>query len=260
MPKTELVDDLGLSAFAIADSLRSISRSIRQCADRIESAAKDGSRETLQNALQLIFKTADTPGSKIVFAGVGKSYLIGRKLAATMTSVGTPAISIHATEALHGDLGIIRPFDCIILLSYSGATDEVVNLATILRNSNWPSSFQPSVLNSHVNSHTNEVASDSSRSDSFLHSGVFLLGMGAEMDSPLGRLCDAWIECKVDGELSSTVCAPTTSSSLMLAMGDSIAMLLMARRNFGPHDYARNHPGGELGRKSRSEIAYTTTC
>ncbi|KAJ2399599.1 hypothetical protein GGI23_002559 [Coemansia sp. RSA 2559] len=219
MPKRDATDELDLSVHAIADSLRAISQSLKQCADRISTPSSEA-HAMLQEALRLIYKTGDTADGKLVFAGVGKSYLVGKKLAATMTSVGTLAVSMHATEAVHGDLGLIRANDCVVLLSYSGCTDEVVRLAAVLR------AMRPT------------------------HPGV-LIGMSgaAQADSPLGKLCDAWIDCKVDAELSSAVCAPTTSSSLMLAMGDAIAMLLMARRNFGPADFVRNHPGGQLGRR-----------
>ncbi|KAJ2657696.1 hypothetical protein IWW48_004377 [Coemansia sp. RSA 1200] len=233
MPRCEHADELDLSIGSIATSLRAISDAIRQCADRIDTTATKGndnnveSRMQLQRALRLICKTADTPGAKVVFAGVGKSYLVGRKLAATMTSVGTPALCIHATEAVHGDLGIVNPTDCVVLLSYSGATSEVVRLASVLR----------------ATTTTTTISSSSGRRP-------YLVGMSGAammMDSPLGTLCDAWIDCKVDAELSTVVCAPTTSSSLTLAMGDAISMLLMARRNFGPSDFLRNHPGGQLG-------------
>ncbi|KAJ1663955.1 hypothetical protein IW140_004482 [Coemansia sp. RSA 1813] len=235
MPKRDTADELDLSVRSIADSLRAISESIKQCADRIESDTKSNAHEMLQRALRLIYKMADTRGAKMVFTGVGKSYLIGKKLAATMTSVGTPAICIHATEAVHGDLGMVHPLDCVVLLSYSGATDEVVHLASVLRTMRW--------------GHPND-ADDNGCTAGFCGNRAFLVGMsGAEMDSPLGKLCDAWIDCKVDSELSSVVCAPTTSSNVTLAMGDAISMLLMARRNFGPSDFARNHPGGQLGQK-----------
>ncbi|KAJ2752054.1 hypothetical protein H4S06_004008 [Coemansia sp. BCRC 34490] len=240
MPRCEHADELDLSISSIATSLRAISDAIRQCADRIDTTATKGndnngeSRMQLQRALRLICKTADTPGAKVVFAGVGKSYLVGRKLAATMTSVGTPALCIHATEAVHGDLGIVNPADCVVLLSYSGATSEVVRLASVLR----------------ATTTTTTTTTTISSSGGGGGRRPYLVGMSGApmmMDSPLGTLCDAWIDCKVDAELSTVVCAPTTSSSLTLAMGDAISMLLMARRNFGPSDFLRNHPGGQLG-------------
>ncbi|KAJ1818172.1 hypothetical protein LPJ60_004461, partial [Coemansia sp. RSA 2675] len=160
------------------------------------------------------------PGGKIVFTGVGKSYQIGKKLSATFTSVGTPSICIHATEALHGDIGLLAPGDCVVALSYSGATEEVLRMTEHVRRSSGSSSSER----------------------------ISVLGMGRSSFSPLGALCDAWIDCAVVAELSDSVNAPTCSSSLMLAIGDALAVLLMNRRQFGPADFARNHPGGHLGR------------
>ncbi|KAJ1811938.1 hypothetical protein LPJ56_004107, partial [Coemansia sp. RSA 2599] len=176
---------------------------------------------------------ADSPRQKIVFTGVGKSFLIGKKLAATLTSVGTPAVSLHSTEALHGDLGIIHPGDCVVALSYSGNTEEVLRLFSVLQGMRESKEVEPSGM-------------------------IWLVGMGRSRHSPLGKLCDAWIESTVDQELSSSVNAPTNSSSLMLAIGDAIAIFLMNRRQFGPTDFARNHPGGHLGIISRQLASQTS--
>ncbi|KAJ2594271.1 hypothetical protein H4R99_005873 [Coemansia sp. RSA 1722] len=225
MTPAALVDDFALAATNIADSLDKVSQVIKQCANRIRSDSAE-----LQSALQIIAQTADSQTQKIIFTGVGKSFLIGKKLAATLTSVGTPAVSLHSTEAMHGDLGIIHPGDCVIALSYSGNTEEVIRLFTVLRG----------------------MRSSENRA---LENTVWLVGMGRTGQSPLGNLCDAWIESAVDQELSLSVNAPTSSSSLMLAIGDAIAILLMNRRQFGPTDFARNHPGGHLGIVSRQLAA-----
>ncbi|KAJ2535466.1 hypothetical protein EV175_006911, partial [Coemansia sp. RSA 1933] len=130
MPQPDTTEELDVATHTIASSLRAISQSLKQCADRMGTAS--GGTQ-LQEALRLLYRTSDTTGGKVVFTGVGKSYLVGKKLAATMTSTGTPSVCIHATDAVHGDLGIIGKGDCVVLLSYSGATDEVVRLATVLR-------------------------------------------------------------------------------------------------------------------------------
>ncbi|KAJ2794788.1 hypothetical protein H4R20_006111, partial [Coemansia guatemalensis] len=205
-------DDLDKAARSIASSLDLVGLAIKQHADRLRQDTQE-----LQRALDIIFTVADAPRSKFVITGVGKSFLVGKKLAATMTSVGTRAVALHATEALHGDVGIIDSGDCVIALSYSGVTEEMVKLAKVLRD-------------------------PQNRHD------VWLIGMGRSVNSPLGELCDAWIDCSVETELSSVVCAPTISSSLMLALGDSIATLLMNRSKFGPSDFVRNHPSGNLGK------------
>ncbi|KAJ1719956.1 hypothetical protein LPJ53_005357 [Coemansia erecta] len=196
----------------IALSLDKASQALHHAAQRLRSHPED-----LSQALTLLLATTtSTPTGKLVFAGVGKSYLIGRKLAATMMSTGTYAISLHATDALHGDLGVMQSGDCLVALSYSGATEEVVRVA-----------------------------------ESVGRRGVRVVGMGGERRSPLGRLCDAWIACGVPGEMSAAVAAPTCSSAVMMAMGDAIAVMMMERRRFGPTEFARNHPAGELGRVSR---------
>ncbi|KAJ2835545.1 hypothetical protein FBU31_001597 [Coemansia sp. 'formosensis'] len=213
------VDDLECCSLDVASSLELTGLAMKQCADRLRKNST-----TFKSALRLLIRAADRPGSKIVFTGVGKSYQIGKKLAATFTSVGTLSICIHATEALHGDMGIVTPGDCVVALSYSGATEEVLRMTE------------------HV------------RSYSCMDERVCVVGMGRSSESPLGALCDAWIDSAVASELSDSVNAPTCSSSLMLAIGDALAVLLMNRRQFGPADFARNHPGGHLGR-SASQIA-----
>ncbi|KAJ2455740.1 hypothetical protein EV183_000587 [Coemansia sp. RSA 2336] len=190
----------------IAESLEAISNAIRKQADRLRAEPTK-----LEPALDILHKASK---GKIIITGVGKSYLISQKLAATMTSIGTRAISMHATDAVHGDLGMVERGDCLLALSYSGETREVIRVCEIIRE----------------------------RGD------CWVVGMGRSKESSMGALCDAWIDCLVDEELSANVCAPTTSSSLMLAMGDAIAVLLMQKKRFGPLDFARNHPGGFLGK------------
>ncbi|KAJ2310833.1 hypothetical protein IWW54_002974 [Coemansia sp. RSA 2705] len=216
-------DDVDGAAAAVASSLSLVSKAIKQHADSLRQNSHE-----LQAALRILFTVTDTPGSKIVVTGIGKSFLIGKKLAATLTSVGTRAVSLHATEALHGDMGIIGSGDCIIALSNSGETEEVVRLASIIH---------------------------SMRSQRAAYMNVWLVGMGRSQNSSLGHWCDAWISCPVDTELSDNVSAPTVSSSLMLAVGDSIAIMLMNRRRFGPLDFARNHPGGALGQPSQQQTS-----
>ncbi|KAJ2796378.1 hypothetical protein H4R21_004741 [Coemansia helicoidea] len=210
-------DSLDYGIAAVADSLDLAGMAIAKHAARLRQDP-----HMLRPALEILLATAGAAGSKVVVTGVGKSFLIGKKLAATLTSVGTPAVSLHATEALHGDMGIVGPGDCVLALSYSGGTDEVVRLASILRGARERQA-----------------------------GGPWLVGMGRSPHTPLGELCDAWIDCAVDTELSRAVCAPTVSSSLMLAIGDALSIMLMNHRRFGPADFARNHPGGHLGAVTR---------
>ncbi|KAJ2714173.1 hypothetical protein H4R19_001870 [Coemansia spiralis] len=215
-------DDLDHAIAAVAGSLDMASTAIKQHAARLRRDPR-----MLRPALEILLSVARTAGSKVVVAGVGKSFLIGKKLAATLTSVGTPAVSMHATEALHGDMGILGPGDCVLALSYSGETEEVVRLASVLR----------AARARHPR-------------------GPRLIGMGRSPATPLGELCDAWIDCAVDAELSQDVRAPTVSSSLMLAIGDALAIMLMDYRCFGPADFAQNHPGGCLGAAGRKRPGY----
>ncbi|KAJ1960116.1 hypothetical protein GGI12_003973 [Dipsacomyces acuminosporus] len=235
--------DFDSATLQVAESMERVSRAIKQCAERLRS-----DRQGFQAVLRILLKTAAQPQSKYVFTGVGKSYLIAKKLAATLTSVGSPSVCLHATEALHGDLGIVHPGDCVIALSYSGNTEEVIRLASVLRD-------RQITMASHLNVRQypgNDGCSQSSSSSNAV--GIAIIGMGRSADTPLGRLCDAWIDTSVESELSPSVNAPTSSSSVMLAIGDAIAMFLMNSKQFGALDFARNHPGGHLGRVGRAII------
>jgi len=148
----------------------------------------------------------------VVVSGMGKSGLIGAKLAATMSSLGQPAHFLHPSEAVHGDLGRVRPGDVAILISYSGGTEEVVNLAAILRTD-----------------------------------GVPRIGISCRHDSHLARLSDVHLAIGDVVEACPLNLAPTASTTAMLAMGDALALAVARRRNFAEDDFHRRHPGGSLG-------------
>ena len=156
---------------------------------------------------------ASCRGSVIV-TGVGKAGLIGRKIAATLSSTGARSWFLHPTEALHGDLGCIHPDDAACLLSHSGETEEVCQLMPILR--------RMGVATLAITSST-----------------VSTLGRQADVTLPLGRLVEA----------GAHGLAPTTSTTAMLAVGDALAMVLCLRRRFTPQQFAAVHPGGSLGRR-----------
>jgi len=149
---------------------------------------------------------------RVVVSGLGKSGAIGRKIASTLASTGTPALFLHAGEALHGDLGMVSRGDCLLALSHSGRTEEVLRVANHLR-----------------------------------AQGVPVVALTASKLSPLGALADATIEMRVEREACSLNLAPTSSTTLCLAIGDALAMCLMETRGFGASDFARFHPGGALG-------------
>lgn len=183
---------------------------------RAEAAAIAGLVERLgepvHTAVTILTRCADGGGS-VLITGLGKSGLIGQKISATLASLGVPSHSIHPTEAVHGDLGRIRPADCLIAISNSGETEEVVALAAILRQDKVP------------------VISIS----------------GGEQANALNRLADAPIWLGRVQEATTLFLAPTSSTTATLAIGDALALAVARRRKFTDHDFARHHPGGSLG-------------
>ncbi|WP_349263047.1 KpsF/GutQ family sugar-phosphate isomerase [Longimicrobium sp.] len=155
-----------------------------------------------------------TATGRVLVAGIGKSGIIGRKIAATLTSTGTPATFLHPVEALHGDLGIVGTGDVAILLSKSGESEELRGLLEFL-----------------------------TRMD------VRVIAMTGRMSSALARHADHVLDCSVEEEACPHDLAPTSSTTATLAMGDALAVALLLRRGFGREDFARFHPGGALGRR-----------
>jgi arabinose-5-phosphate isomerase len=177
-----------------------------------EALAEAESRmgETFAHAVELI---AAAKG-RVIVAGVGKSGLIGRKIAATMTSTGTPATFLHPTESVHGDLGIVSSNDVAILISKSGETDELIPLLEQLK-----------------------------------RLGVRTVAIAGEGTSTLARHADVWLDASVREEACPHDLAPTTSTTVTLALGDALAVALLEVKGFGREDFARLHPGGALGRR-----------
>ncbi len=153
----------------------------------------------------------------VVFSGMGKSGLVGAKLSATFSSIGQPSHVVHPSEAVHGDLGSIRIDDLVILMSYSGTTEEVLNLAAILRTDNVPR-----------------------------------IGISSSDDSPLAKLCDAHLATGAITEACPLNLAPTASTTATLAIGDALGLAVSRRRNFTADDFHKHHPGGMLGAGLRS--------
>jgi arabinose-5-phosphate isomerase len=150
---------------------------------------------------------------KVAVSGVGKSGLIARKIAATLCSTGTPAIFLHAADAVHGDLGILHPGDPVILISKSGTTAEVMRLLPTLRQMGCP-----------------------------------IIAIVGNRESPLAGAADAVLDIVIKSEADPLGLVPTTSTLLTLAMGDALASALMVLREFKPADFAKFHPAGQLGR------------
>jgi len=153
-------------------------------------------------------------GGKILVVGVGKCSHIGDKIAATLTSTGSPALALNSLNALHGDLGIVKDGDTVLCLSSSGETDELLNLLPALRR------FE-----------------------------VRIIALTGNPGSSLARHSDVVVDVSVEREACPLALAPTSSTTAMLVLGDALAMALLERSGFRAEDFARFHPGGTLGRK-----------
>jgi len=179
-------------------------------AQTLLNAAKNISDDVFEKAVEMIL----TCKGKLIISGVGKSGLIGAKMAATFASTGTPSFFLHPTEALHGDLGMISENDVVLAISYSGESEEL-------------SSILPHIK----------------------RFGIPLIGMTKNQNSTLGNYSDLVIEVEVEKEACPLNIAPTSSTTLTLALGDALAVCLMKARDFQKQDFASFHPGGALGKK-----------
>lgn len=157
---------------------------------------------------------------RVVVCGIGKSGHIGRKLAATLASTGTPAFFVHPTDASHGDLGMITPDDVVIMLSNSGETDELMALTPHLK-----------------------------------REGAKLVALTGNEMSSLAQAADIHLDAAVDTEACPLGLAPTASTTAALALGDALALALLDARGFSTQDFARSHPGGTLGRRLLTRVA-----
>lgn len=151
---------------------------------------------------------------RVIVTGIGKSAIIAQKIVATFNSTGTPAIFMHAADAVHGDLGMIQKDDIVICISKSGNTPEIKLLAPLLK-----------------------------------HSGNLLIGMIGALDSDLAKQADLILNTTVEKEACPHNLAPTTSTTAQLALGDALAICLLEARDFNSTDFARYHPGGSLGKR-----------
>lgn len=168
--------------------------------------------ESFERAVTLIRERVEARG-KVVVVGVGKSGHIGEKIAATLTSTGSPAVVLNSLNALHGDLGVVADGDVILALSYSGETDELINILPAL-----------------------------ARFD------VRIVAITGNAHSFLAKNCDVHLDVRVEREACPLELAPTSSTTAMLVLGDALAMVLLEARGFTKADFARYHPGGKLGR------------
>lgn len=156
----------------------------------------------------------------VILSGMGKSGHVGRKMSATLASTGTPSFFIHPAEAFHGDLGMITPYDLLILISASGETDEILKLVPSLKNF-----------------------------------GNRIIAITNNGNSTLAKNADAVLELHMENETCPNNLAPTTSTTLTMAIGDALAIAMIHQRKFMPNDFARYHPGGSLGRRLLTRVA-----
>ena len=177
--------------------------------------AADRISEKMEAVCKII---SDHPG-KIVISGMGKSGLIAQKIASTLCSIGNKAVFLHPAEAVHGDLGIYAPGDPTILISKSGATDEIVRLIPILKEFNSP-----------------------------------LIGILGNMNSVLCNEMDIVLDASVSKEVDPLGIVPTASTTLTLAIGDALAAVLMSNKDFKREDFAKLHPAGDLGRRLKLKV------
>lgn len=189
--------------------------------DEIEAlqALRERLDSAFDQAVEAMRKAIES-GHKIIIVGVGKSGLVGSKIAATLTSTGAPSVVLDTMNALHGDLGIVQDGDACIAMSYSGETAELLTLMPFLK-----------------------------RFD------MAIISMTGKANSTLGQLSDVVLETSVEKEADPLNLAPTSSSTAMLVMGDALAVALLEARNFTREDFARSHPGGSLGRALLTRVS-----
>jgi len=181
---------------------------------RVEAEALLRLAERLDASFARAVKLTLGCAGRVVVTGVGKSGAIGRKIAGTLASTGTPALFLHPSEGVHGDLGMVVPGDLMLALSYSGASDEIVAILPAMK-----------------------------------RISLLIIAMTGCLDSPLARYADVVLDVSVEQEACPLGLAPTASSTAMLALGDALAVAVMRERRFSAEDYARLHPAGSLGRR-----------
>ena len=188
---------------------------------RTEAAALEALANRLENSMAPAFEHAvdlllrcGESGGRVVVTGMGKSGIIAQKIAATLSSTGSPSLFMHPAEAAHGDLGVLLPGDVVIALSASGETEEILRLLPTLK-----------------------------------RKGDSLIDFCCELQSTLAQASDIALDCGVEREACGLNLAPTASTTAMLALGDALAIAVSLRKGFRAEDFADLHPGGKLGKK-----------
>lgn len=193
---------------------------------RIEAEALRALAERIAGPMSQAFDCAveclHSCGGRVVVTGMGKSGIIARKIAATLSSTGTPALYLHPAEAIHGDLGMVVKGDVVLALSFSGETDEILQLLATIRRTGVKL---------------------------VTITGDRIYPTNSQRRSTLAQAADFALDCSIDKEACSMGLAPTASTTAMLALGDALALALAEKRGFKEEDFANLHPGGKLGKK-----------
>jgi len=216
-----LSDHRNATAQAREDNVSVLDPMAQQARDcfRQQAAAIEALGSRVDRSFALALRLLYSVQGHVVVSGIGKSGHIGKKLAATLASTGTPSFFLHATEGLHGELGALTEGDVALLISYSGETDEVCALMPHLQSRGIPT--------------------------------IALVGTPG---STLAKAADVFLDVSVDREICPNNLAPTSSTLASLAMGDALAVCLIRQRGFEAEDFARLHPGGRLGRRLRCKV------
>jgi arabinose-5-phosphate isomerase len=192
-----------------ADLVRTEAAALEALARRLDGPMA----ETFARAVDMILACGQGNG-RVVVTGMGKSGIIAQKLAATLSSTGSPALFLHPAEAVHGDLGVLMPGDVVIALSGSGETEEILRLLATLK-----------------------------------RKGDALISLCCNLNSTLAQASDVALDCSVEREACGLNLAPTASTTTMLALGDALAIAVSVRKGFKADDFAELHPGGKLGKR-----------
>jgi arabinose-5-phosphate isomerase len=196
-------------AFQPAALVRTEAAALQTLAARLEGAMA----APFARAVDLIVRCGESHG-RVVVTGMGKSGIIAQKIAATLSSTGSPALFLHPAEAVHGDLGVLMPGDVVIALSASGETEEILRLLAYLK-----------------------------------RMGDALISFCSNLRSTLATASDVALDCSVEREACGLNLAPTASTTAMLALGDALAVAVSLRKGFRAEDFAELHPGGKLGKR-----------
>jgi arabinose-5-phosphate isomerase len=204
--KTREGESGGLAPAAL---VRMEAAALEALAARLESRMA----EPFARAVELVLRCGEQNG-RVVVTGMGKSGIIAQKIAATLSSTGSPALFLHPAEAVHGDVGVLMPGDVVIALSASGETEEILRLLTVLK-----------------------------------RKGDALVSFCCNLESTLAQASDVALDCGVEREACGLNLAPTASTTTMLALGDALAVAVSLRKGFRAEDFADLHPGGKLGKR-----------